>query len=104
MSIDLTTLSNKQLRAYSRNCERLGHPEKAREAVREMIRRGIAKTRDLKVFKWNQESVSEIMERFKEIASEVKDNRRKAYTPAGASGSVAQRATQRRDGLIHIAG
>ena len=83
MSIDLTTLSNQQLRIYKRNCERLGHPEKAREAAREMIRRGIAKTRDLNVFKWNQHSVREAMRRFMEIASQVKDNQLTAYTEAG---------------------
>jgi len=83
MSIDLTTLSNQQLRIYKRNCERRGHPEKAREAAREMIRRGIAKTRDLNVFKWNQHSVRKHLQRFKDVASEVKDNRLKAYTEQG---------------------
>jgi hypothetical protein len=83
MSIDLTTLSNEQLRAYGRNCERLGQPEKSRDAAREMITRGIAKRADLKVFRWNQDSVCEIMQPFKEIASEVKGNYRKAYTEAG---------------------
>jgi hypothetical protein len=83
MSIDLTALSDRQLRAYRRNCERLGQPEKAREAASEMITRGIARAADLKVFKWNQDSVCETMQPFKEIASQVKDNQRKAYTQAG---------------------
>jgi hypothetical protein len=79
----LAALSDRQLRIYRHNCERLGRPEKAREAASEMFTRGIAKAEDLKVFTWNQDSVCEAMQRFKKMASAVKDNRLTPYTEQG---------------------
>jgi hypothetical protein len=82
-AIDLATLTDKELKSYLNNCKRYGQTELAREVLTHMFSRGIASNVNLKVFEWNQDSVREIMQPFKEKASEVKDNRRKAYTEAG---------------------
>jgi hypothetical protein len=82
-AIDLVTLSDRQLKAYSNNCKRLGETEKRCAAVSEMFNRGIANDGDFEVFNWNQESVRSAMKRFKQEALAVKDNQRTAYTEAG---------------------
>jgi hypothetical protein len=82
-AIDLAALTDRQLKVYSNNCKRLGETEKRREAISEMFKRGIANDGDFEVFTWNQDSVRSKMERFKQVASEVKDNQRTAYTEAG---------------------
>jgi hypothetical protein len=82
-SIDLAKLTNKQLKVYLSHCIKRGETDLARAIVNHMFSRGIANGTHLGVFEWNQDSVRSRLRRFKEIASEVKGNYRKAYTEAG---------------------
>jgi hypothetical protein len=83
MSLDLSALSDRGLRAYLRNCRRYHQPEKTREAARELITRGAARAEDLRIFDWNHDTVREFMRPFEEVASMVKDNQRKTFVAAG---------------------
>jgi hypothetical protein len=81
--MNLATLTDKQLKIYLSNCKRLGETEGACAAASALFSRGIANAADLKIFKWNQDSVRSTMQRFKKKASEVKGNKRTAYAEAG---------------------
>jgi hypothetical protein len=82
-AIELAMLTDKQLKVYLSNCMKRGEIDLTRAIVSHMFSRGIANGTHLTVFEWNQDSVRSRMRWFKEIASEVKDNQRTAYTEAG---------------------
>jgi hypothetical protein len=82
-SIDLATLTDKQLKVYLTNCIKHGETDLARAIVSHMFSRGVANGTHLRVFEWNQGAVRSAMQQFKKIASEVTDNQRTAYTEAG---------------------
>jgi hypothetical protein len=81
--IDLSRLTPQQLKNLLANAERRNESDRAREVVNEMTRRGIATRREYRLLEWNQERVCEVMEPFKEVASEVPENQRTSYSEAG---------------------
>jgi len=81
--IDLTKLTSKELKSYLANNQKAAQTEAVLAALHEMERRGIATRTDFQALHWNQDSISQVMQPFKEVASAVPDNQRTAYTEAG---------------------
>jgi hypothetical protein len=79
----LTNFTDKGLMTYLRNSERYQLLDEARRVVRVMDARGIARRAVHKFFKWNEDTVCEVMRPFVEAVSSVKDNQRKAFVHAG---------------------
>lgn len=83
MKIDLTKLTVKELKNFLANNQRLGKIANVYEAVNEMARRGVATRREYRALKWNQDSVRDAMQPFKDVAGAVHGNQRTTYTEAG---------------------
>jgi hypothetical protein len=83
MKVDLTKLTVQELKNLISNNQRLGQVTKVNEAVKEMARRGMATRREYRALKWNQDSVRDAMQPFKDVAAAVNGNQRTAYTEAG---------------------
>ena len=83
MNIDLTRLTEPELKNLLANNERLGQTDKVCAVVQEMARRGAATQREYRLLNWNQDRVRDEMQRFKNVAESVKENRRTAYMESG---------------------
>ncbi len=81
--IHVKALDVTQLRNLLANANRLGEASLAKEIVAELSLRGRVNNRELSILDWNQDRVRDIMVPFRDVASEVKDNRRTEYTEAG---------------------
>jgi hypothetical protein len=83
MNLDLASLTVKELKNLLANNQRTGNVAMVRAAVKEMLNRGVATRREYRALKWNQDSVRDAMQPFKNVASAVAGNQRTAYTQAG---------------------
>jgi hypothetical protein len=83
MPIDLKTQTPTGLRNLLANSRRLRNADMELAVVREMHERGLAKSREYAVFRWNQDHVDEVMQPFAQAASTVPNNQRVKYTRAG---------------------
>jgi hypothetical protein len=83
MNIDVTKLTVRELRNLYTNSQKLGRTATVNAVLKEMWRRIVAKRGDFRALKWNQDSVCEVMQPFKNIAGAVNGNQRTVYTEAG---------------------
>lgn len=83
MNIDLTKLTVQELKNFIANNQRLGQVANVNAAVNEMRRRGVATRRQYLALRWNQDTVRDTMQPFKDVAVAVTLNQRTAYTEAG---------------------
>ena len=81
--IDLTKLSNEQLRSYLHNAQRLGDQDLAIEIIREMHKRGVFPRKCHKLLPWNEERMAETLKSFADVAGTVVNSRRTVYTNGG---------------------
>lgn len=84
--LDVTKFSNSQLETYIENCQRHGRQDLAREAAIERIQRGRYKQQHLASLDWTPSRAEQILSRFAELATKVKNSKRKAYVEAGGRG------------------
>ena len=81
--MDIKRLSVPQLRQLAANARARNREDIAVEAEVELFERGEAKAGDFKSISWNQERVRLALHPFREIAKQVKANKRTPYTEAG---------------------
>jgi hypothetical protein len=81
--IDLTKLTDQELRNFIANNKRASQLNAVQEALQELESRGKANPRDYDHLTWNRTTVAEALQPFKQIAASIKGNQRIAYTEAG---------------------
>ncbi len=82
-SFDYPNLSVDQLKALLENANRLGRDDVATEVLKELTRRGAARSRDYASLRWNQQTATDALQPFVQISQTVKENKRTTYTEAG---------------------
>jgi hypothetical protein len=83
LKIDLTKVTVQELKNLLANNQKPDQLATVRAVLDEMARRGVARRPDYRALKWNQDSVHQVMQPFKDVAETVSGNRRKTYTEAG---------------------
>lgn len=80
---DLPNLSLEELKNLLSNAQRLGRDDVATDVLKELSRRGAARTADYAMLKWNQQTATEALQPFVQISLTVPGNQRTTYTEAG---------------------
>jgi len=81
--IHLAKLTPTELKNLLANAERRDQTAMVHAVLEEMAKRGIATRREYRSLAWNQDRVRDVMQPFRQVASEVPHNQRTVYTEAG---------------------
>ena len=82
-AFDYAGLTLEQLKNLLANARRLKREDVATEVLRELSRRGAARSDDFAALRWNQQAATESLAPFIEISKTVPTNKRTTYTEAG---------------------
>ncbi len=81
--MDLKRLTVPELRQLAENAQARNRQDIVESVGLELFDRGEHRQTDLKHITWNQDRVRSALIAFKEVASRIDNNKRKAYTEAG---------------------
>lgn len=81
--MDIKKLADSELKNLLANAQRLGRADVMEAVAAEMVLRGVGSAKEWSLFAWNQDSVRDALEPFKNIASSVQGNSRTPYSEAG---------------------
>ncbi|SFS85170.1 hypothetical protein [Brevundimonas viscosa] len=82
-AFDYAGMTLEQLKNLLSNARRLQREDVATEVLRELSRRGAARSDDFAALRWNQQAATEALAPFIEISKTVQVNKRTTYTEAG---------------------